>query len=77
MFNHFKLKSTASLIVLAFVFRLLFSNVCVFAAPETTQVKKQVHTYAWLLKRRNIEEVSGSVSEKYSAVEICEERPDN
>jgi len=70
--------NTALFISLAFVFRLLFVNVALFFASQSQASHVAAAHFSDNLKRRkNFDQAGKSDVIKFSAVEICEENPDN
>lgn len=69
----------AIFISMAFVFRVLFVNICFFSSLQPEQYKKlQEPLVSGHFKKQSDAEVAAKPGfEKYSAAEICEESPGN
>ncbi|MGZ3900320.1 MAG: hypothetical protein ACXVNM_02180 [Bacteroidia bacterium] len=71
--------NTAILICTAFLFRLLFVNINIISSLNTRHNGNSVKShFSSILKRRKPVDVqNNSSSREYSAIEICEENPNN
>jgi hypothetical protein len=74
MFRSLKV-NTAILICSAFIFRLLFANICIVSSSNAQHNKGQKSHYSTLMKRRN-HPSDHSKNFGTSVVEICEEDSD-